>query len=165
MPDISPAKMGLFGIIRELRFRVCTHGEHVQVPPRQGKGPFKAGKRKLAGLCSAKSLWLFLAESLLVTKNLSTSYWVHAQLLICVRLFVTPWTVAGQAPLSMGFSRQEYWSGLPCPPPEDLPNPGIKLRSPAFAIWATRGFCWAKFWNSSGQGTPFYVCSIFFLLE
>ena len=101
--------MGLFGIIRELRFGVCTHDEHVQVPPRQGKGPFKAGKRKLAGLCSAKSLWLFLAESLLVTKNLSTSYWVHAQLLICVRLFVTPWTVAGQAPLSMGFTRQGYW--------------------------------------------------------
>ena len=39
---------------------------------------------------------------------------------------VTPWTVDCQAPLSMGFSRQEYWSGLPCPPPEDLPNPGIK---------------------------------------
>jgi len=41
------------------------------------------------------------------------------------------WTVACQAPLSMGFSRQEYWSGLPCPPPRDLPNPGIKFRSPA----------------------------------
>ena len=40
----------------------------------------------------------------------------------CVRLFVTPWTVAHQAPLSTGFSRQEYWSGLPCPPPGDLPN-------------------------------------------
>ena len=42
---------------------------------------------------------------------------------------MTPWTVAHQAPLSMGFSRQEYWSGLPFPPPEDLPDPGIKLRS------------------------------------
>jgi len=42
---------------------------------------------------------------------------------ICVRLFVTLWTVALQAPLSMGFSRQESWSGLPCPPPGDLPNP------------------------------------------
>ena len=41
-------------------------------------------------------------------------------------LFVTPWTVAHQAPQSMGFSRQEYWSGLPCPPPEDLPDPGIE---------------------------------------
>ena len=41
-----------------------------------------------------------------------------------------PWTVAHQAPLSMGFSRQEYWSGLLCPPPGDLPNPGIKPASP-----------------------------------
>ena len=47
-----------------------------------------------------------------------------------VWLFVTLWTVALQAPLSMGFSRQEYWSGLPCPPPGDLPNPGIKPASP-----------------------------------
>ena len=44
---------------------------------------------------------------------------------------VTPWTVAHQAPLSMEFSRQEYWSGLPCPSPEDLPDPGIEHRSPA----------------------------------
>ena len=46
-------------------------------------------------------------------------------------LFVTPWTVAHQAPLSMGFSRQEYLSGLPFPPPGDLPDPGIKPVSPA----------------------------------
>ena len=43
-----------------------------------------------------------------------------------VQFFVTPWTVAHQAPLSMGFSRQGYWSGLPCPPPGDLPEPGIE---------------------------------------
>ena len=42
---------------------------------------------------------------------------------------MTPWTVAHQAPLSMGFSRQEYWSGSPCPPPGDLPNPGTEPRS------------------------------------
>ena len=48
-----------------------------------------------------------------------------------VRLFATPWTVPCQAPLSMGFSRQEYWSGLPVPSPGDLPNPGIKPRSSA----------------------------------
>ena len=48
-----------------------------------------------------------------------------------VQLFVTPWTVAYQAPLSMGFSSQEYWSGLPFPPPGDRPNPGIEPRSPA----------------------------------
>ena len=51
-----------------------------------------------------------------------------------VRFFVTPWTVARQAPLSMGFSRQEYWSGLPCPPPGGLPNPGSKPRSPALQV-------------------------------
>ena len=45
----------------------------------------------------------------------------------------TPWTVARHAPLSMGFSRQEYWSGLPFPSPRDLPNPGIKPASPALA--------------------------------
>ena len=43
----------------------------------------------------------------------------------------TPWTVARQAPLSMGFSRQEYQSGLPCPSPGDLPHPGTEPRSPA----------------------------------
>ena len=43
----------------------------------------------------------------------------------------TPWAVAHQAPLSMGFSRQEYWSGLPFPSPGDLPNPGIEPKSPA----------------------------------
>ena len=48
-----------------------------------------------------------------------------------VRLFVIPWTIAHQAPPSMGFSRQEYWSGLPLPSPGDLPDPGIKPRSPA----------------------------------
>ena len=47
-----------------------------------------------------------------------------------VRLFATPWTVAHQALPSMGFSRQEYWSGLPFPSPGDLPDPGIKPRSP-----------------------------------
>jgi len=47
----------------------------------------------------------------------------------CVQLSVTPCTVALQAPLSMGFSRQEYWSSLPCPPPGDLPDPGTELTS------------------------------------
>ena len=56
-------------------------------------------------------------------------FYVHAWMLShfsCVWLFVTLWTVASQAPLSMGFSKQEYWSGLPCPPPGDLPDPGIE---------------------------------------
>ena len=46
-----------------------------------------------------------------------------------VHLFVTPWTAACQAPLSMLFSQQEFWSGVPFPTPEDLPNPGIELTS------------------------------------
>ena len=49
-----------------------------------------------------------------------------------VRLFATPWTVAYQAPPSMGFSRQEYWSGLPFPSPGDFPDPGIEPWSPGF---------------------------------
>ena len=53
------------------------------------------------------------------------------KLLSRVRLFATPWTVAYQAAPSMGFSRQEYWSGLPFPSPGDLPNPGIEPGSPA----------------------------------
>ena len=51
-----------------------------------------------------------------------------------VRLFATLWTVACQAPWSMEFSKQEYWSGLPFPPLGDLPNPGIKLTSLAFPV-------------------------------
>ena len=50
-----------------------------------------------------------------------------------VRLFATPWTVAHQASLSMGLSRQEYWRGSPCPPPGDLPNPGFEPKIPALA--------------------------------
>ena len=62
----------------------------------------------------------------------SPSYdpYVKVKSLSHVRLFATLWTVAHQAPLSMGFSRQEYWSGLPFPSPGDLPNPGIKPGSP-----------------------------------
>ena len=67
--------------------------------------------------------------------------WNEVKSLSCVRLFATPWTVAHHAPLSIGFSRQEYWSGLPLTSPGDLPNPGIKwspaFQADAFTIWAT----------------------------
>ena len=63
-------------------------------------------------------------------------------MLSCVQLFAIPWTVAYQAPPSMEFSRQEYWSGFPFPSPGDLPDLGIEPRSPAlqthFTVWATR---------------------------
>ena len=61
--------------------------------------------------------------------------------------FVTLWTVAGQAPLSTGFSRQEYWSGLPCPPPGDLLNPGIE---PTYATLT------GKFLTTEPPGKPHY---------
>ena len=63
-----------------------------------------------------------------------------------VQLCVTPWTVAYNAPPSMGFSRQEYWSGVPCPSPEDLPNPGIKSASPALV---------GEFFTIESPGKPF----------
>ena len=62
--------------------------------------------------------------------------YVRAQLLDCFQLFAAPWTVACQVPLSMEYSMQEYWSGLPFPSPGGLPNPGIEpasLASPALA--------------------------------
>ena len=65
-----------------------------------------------------------------------------------VRLFATLWTVAYQAPLSIGFSRQEYWSGLPYPAPGDLPDPGIKpvsLTAPALL---------GRFFATSAPGKP-----------
>ena len=65
-----------------------------------------------------------------------------------VQLFATLWTVAHQSPLSMGFSRQEYWSGLPCPPPGDLPNPGIELVSPMSPALTDRFFTTSTTWEA-----------------
>ena len=62
-----------------------------------------------------------------------------------VQLFVTPWTVPDQAPLPMGFSRQEYWSGFPCPPSGDLPDPGIEPMSVTSPALASRAFCFLFF--------------------
>ena len=68
-----------------------------------------------------------------------------------VRLFVTPWTVARQAPLSTGFSRQEYWSGLPCPPPGDRPCPRIEPVSPASPALAGRFFTTSTTWKAQNR--------------
>ena len=65
-----------------------------------------------------------------------------------VQLFVTTWTVAYQAPLSKGFSRQEYWSVFPSPSPEDLPNPGIKLPSLVSPALAGRFFTTSTTWEA-----------------
>ena len=94
-------------------------------------------------LCSVISFWpwwtLFSISELGFLAKYSLSFCLSRHVLSClshVRLFATLWTVAHQAPLSTGFSRQEYWSGLPCTPLGDLPDPGIKpasLVSPALA--------------------------------
>ena len=58
---------------------------------------------------------------------------IRARVVSRVRLFATPWTITRQAPLPMGCLRQEFWSGLPFPPPGDIPNSGIELASPTLA--------------------------------
>ena len=65
-----------------------------------------------------------------------------------VRLFVTPWTVARQAPLSMGFFRQEYWGRLPCPPPGHLPGPGTEPMFPTSSALAGRFFTTNTTWKA-----------------
>ena len=74
------------------------------------------------------------------------------KLLSHVQLFATPWTVAFQAPPSMGFSRQEYWSGLPFPSPGDLPDPGIEPGSPTFQADALTSEPPGKPWTSEPPG-------------
>ena len=73
------------------------------------------------------------------------------------RPLATPWTVAHQVPLSMGFSRQGYWSGLPFPPPGNLPDPGIKLESLAFPALA------GGFFTTEQPGKPFLFCVFYSL--
>ena len=66
----------------------------------------------------------------------------------CVQLFLPLWTVACQVPLSMGFSRQEYWSGLPCPPAGDLPNPGTEPATPVSPTLTGRFFTTSTTWET-----------------
>ena len=90
---------------------------------------------------------------------MSIMLFVCAQWLSHVQVFATPWTVAHQVLLSMGFPRQEYWSGLPFPPPEDLPKPGIKPMSPAAPALGRRIlYHWAT-WEAHS------VISIYFCLS
>ena len=90
---------------------------------------------KLEGSLACCSPWGCKELDMTEQLNNNNVIWIltaHACVLShfsCVHPFVTPWTVARQAPLSMGFSRQEYWSGLPFPSPEDLSDPGIKPAS------------------------------------
>ena len=75
-----------------------------------------------------------------IAQELLCYIYVCAQSLSCAQLFETSWTVARQVLLSVEFSRQEYWSGLPFPIPGDLPDPGIEPTSPASPAFAGRFF-------------------------
>ena len=85
----------------------------------------------MKGTDSGQTTWMWIQPPSLRS---SVTYWRSIMCEVCVLspTLVTPWTIAHQALLSMGFSRQECWSGLPCPSPGDLPDPGIKLMSLAF---------------------------------
>ena len=100
-----------------------------QAPPSMGfsRQEYRSGVSLLSPI-----LYCDHDYTLISLMKLSLSEWVKS--LSHVRLLVTPWTVAFQAPPSMGFSRQEYWSGLPFPSPGDLPDPGIEPWSPAFQV-------------------------------
>ena len=80
--------------------------------------------------------------------------------LSCVLLFVTTWIVAHQAPVSMEFSRQGYWSGLPFPPPGDLPDPGIEPTSPSVS-WTGRRILYhlPNDWDESKRQLPNFLIS------
>ena len=83
----------------------------------------------------------------------------------CVWLFSTLWTVAHQVPLSLGFSRQECWSRLPCPPPGDFPNPGSEQVSLNFSCIAGRFFTTSTTWKASYSrpisSVKWGICGIF----
>ena len=75
----------------------------------------------------------------------------------CVCLFASLWTVACQAPPTMGFSRQEYWGGLPCPPLGDLPDPGIEFLSLTSLASAGRFFTASATWEAPGHNLLDYI--------
>ena len=83
---------------------------------------------------SIKSFWYL---SLLSIHHGPSLTLISTQTLSCVQLFAIPWTITYQAPLSMVFSRQEYWSGLPNPLPGDIPDPGVKPPSLHLQLWHT----------------------------
>ena len=82
----------------------------------------------------------------------------HVQSLSHVRIFATLWMVAGQAPLSVGFFRQEHWSGLPFPPPGDLPHPGMEPMSLMSPASAGRFFTTSSMWISGCISVSAFLC-------
>ena len=110
-------------------FHVCQGSKHLSPMTHFLKSPKKhssANSWIKEGKGGSQEIWDQIKKS--VNGFLKVHVLGHFS---CIHFFATLWTVAFQAPLSMGFSSQEYWSGLPCPLPGNLPNPGIKVVSPA----------------------------------
>jgi len=111
---------------------------HAPLPKRRNnpKQTISKGQLKEGTRCGSKRATSFFTLQTVTTTLPVPTLSLWRVTLLCVvlgwvQLFATPWTVARQAPLSVGFPRQEYWSGLPFPPPGDLPYPGIESKSPA----------------------------------
>ena len=116
---------------------------------------------------------MLVSQQLFQLQNSSSLVLIQIILCMCVcklscfnRVFATLWTIAHQAPLSMGFYRQEYWSGLSCLPAGDLPNPGIKpstlLCLPALASWLfTTSNIWEALDNLRNQDRFLKVGQVF----
>ena len=96
--------------------------------------------------CSKGDIFHLLGYGL-VSDSLSLCLFMCVCALTCAWFFATLWTVACQAPLSMGFSRQEYWSELPFPPPGGCPHPGVESTSPVFPALAGRFFTTVPPWK------------------
>ena len=116
-----------------VHLKLLQHCLLISCTPIQNK---KLKKKKVKVLHSFLFVFFFFFSGLDIAKQSIKSfplnrkhYWRLHWWWLCLTP-ATPWTVVFQAPLSMGFSRQEYWSGLPFPSPEDLPNPGIEPGSP-----------------------------------
>ena len=92
---------------------------------------------------------LYYNQMLQILPALYVTCWIMcAKLLSCVRLCVTLWNAARQASLSIGFPRQEHWSGLPCPHPGDLPEPGIEPKSLVPPALADKSFTISATWEA-----------------
>ena len=111
-----------------------------------------------------KKIVVFLNNGILlsVKRSIKPQNDTHVNAQSCLTLLLVPWTVARQAPLSMGFSRQEYWSGLPFPPPGDLLDPGIEPVSPVSPALQADSLPWtireALLCNMSKHNSTYSFC-------
>ena len=118
-------------------------------------------------LFSQLSVWImqkaFTSMSLYTSVKIPPFFCIHTQTLSYVQLFATPWIIACQAPLPMGFSRQKYWSGLPFPSPGDLSDPGIEPDSPPLQVdsfsLSHQGSPPTLFWNICLPNLCYTTCT------